>query len=310
MAPAKKATPTNGKEAAKPAPAVKEEQALIVLKAKALSTNVGPAVIAGLAKTYEDEEQAQAMLAEVKQKNYDLLAQTTEAIIKLAKNDSQVDLSAAFGNDKKASNKLNDQIGLALGFREYEDVKGKKRIIFAKAVQKYFPSPDDEKGTTAAKRKQTLRSNFIHMVKKCAQAADSILQKDIKATIDKKSGTLKLSGPAIKKEFGQETVLLNEKLTVGEGDNAVQLNKRPSFQAVANIGAAKHGAAVSGGSNTRGAKVQTNPDEAIETVCSSLVSMIAKIKTPTERQLKALKSVYNAMDASDWSEAVLGGSEE
>lgn len=131
------------------------------IKSGAISKDVGPLVIAGLAKAYEDEAKANALIDAVKSKRYDLLAMTTQAIVKAAKADDSIDLSAAFKDNKKAINMMNAQIGLALGFREVETTgegdKAKSRLVYAKSVSKYFPTARDPKDAPATIQKSTLR---------------------------------------------------------------------------------------------------------------------------------------------------------
>jgi hypothetical protein len=232
-----------------------------------------------------------------------LLAQTTQAIVKAAKNDSSIDLSIAFSGDAKKMNLLNDQIGLALGFREVttlpatETAAEIKRIGYAKAVLKYFPGPKDDKNAPETKRKATLRSNFLHMVKKCAQAASGIITTETDIVTDKATGTLQLTGPAIKKTFGQETVLLNEKQTVGDGEKAVKLAVKPSFTAVAKIGAEAAGKTLTTRKDSRVASNATDPSVAVQNIAKSLAEACAKLKTPADDATKrALSIAQSAID--------------
>jgi len=297
---AKEATAKKVTGKAKAAKAPKEPkaaQALVVVKSGAMSTDVGPAVVMGLAKTYEQEEKANEMLNQVKGKRYDLLSNTTLAIAKAFKADDTISAASAFSADKKEVQKLNDQLLIALGIREYADVKGKQKLVYSKTVSRYFPGPKDEKGKPETVRKATLRSNVIHMIKKCAQAAVTIHEKGVKASMDPESGTLRISGPEVQKTFGASEVLLNEKQTVQHGETATQLSERPSFQALANMSAADHGATTKQGSSDRTNKVVTDPEAVIEQLCKQLVTAIGKLKEVTERQKVALESAASAIDA-------------
>jgi hypothetical protein len=291
-----KAPPKTAKEKAGEHARAKPAKELVTVKQGALSLDVGPTVIAGLHKSMVDEEKANKLMEDVKSKRYDLLAQTTLAIVKAAKADNTIDLVAALSGDPKLMGKLNDQLGLALGFREVIQTGEKKRIAYSKAVSKYFPSPKDDKNSIETKRKSTLRSNFLHMLKKCAQTACAIVEKDIHAKMDKDSGTLLISGPTVEKTFGAKEVLLNEKQVVQTGNTSTQLKEKPSFTALAAVAAEAHGAVVKRGSNTRGTKVVTDPDQVIEQLAASLVAAVNNIKDkPSERQRAALKSVQSAI---------------
>lgn len=275
-----------------------------VIKKGALSVDVGPIVIAGFARTKEDETTAQAVLKEVAAKRYDLLSQLTLGIIKAATVDHSIDLTVAFGKDAKQQAYLNDQLGIALGFREVQTLnpgtkEEKKRVAWSKEVAPYVLSTSDEKNTDIGKRKSTVRSNFIHALKKCCMAAQGIIDNKIKAKHDKDEGTLQLSGPAVKTIFGAPTVHLNEKQTVGTGDKAVKLTEKPSFTALAAKAGEKRGAPINRVSGTRGkAKALTNPTEALRDMAKSFLSIVNNLKDKlTDEQKKIVTGVYEHLDA-------------
>lgn len=294
---------TKGKESAQEK--VKKEpkpvKALVTVNKGALSLDVGPAVVAGLAKSYGDEAKAQELMQGVLAKRYDLLANTTQAIVKAAMADTSIDLSASFSGDKGKNNILNDQIGLALGIREVieeTDLGGNvhKRLVYSKAVAKYFPQPKDVKDAPETVRKATLRSNFTHMVKKCAQAAAAIVEQGITVVKDKGTGTLQLTGPAIEKKFGQSSVLLDEKLTIGTGDAAIKLKEKPSFTAIAKMGAEAAGKTLETRKDSRVSSNAVDPETAIQSICNSLVQAVSKLTGPPSGKTKAsLESVQSAL---------------
>lgn len=301
------ATPAKGKGGKAPEKEVQSGDAsgtnlVVTVKAGALSKEVGPMVIAGLAKAYEDERKANELLDAVKGKRYDLLAATTAAIVKAAKADDSIDLSASFKDNKPAINKLNAQLGLALGFREVETTgegdKAKSRLVFAKSVSKYFPTAKDPKDAPATIQKATTRSNFMHLLKKCTQAAHGIIVKDLEFKKDTKTGTLQISGPEVTKTFGAESVLLDEKLTVNDGEKETKLKKKPSFTALAEIGAAAEGKVVQkrGQTGTSGTAVDVNT--AIISICGSIVSTLSKVKDKQmePKAAEALKAARTAID--------------
>lgn len=298
-------TATKTKEAPAKAPAKakppKVETALVTVAASAISKDVGPAVIIAWNKSLQEESKANEMLNGVKAKRYDAMAMTTEAIAKASRADKSINLASAFSDDKKVKEILNTQIGIALGFREYtENEKGKRRLVFAKEVAKFFPSGKDVKGSADATRKSTFRSNFIHMVGKCAQAACAIVENKIDFRQDKDSGTLAISGPKVREVFGSSEVLLNEKQTVAtsDGKTSTQLLQRPSFAKLAEVASAVHGGTVKGQRNkptTPTAPV--DPDTAIASLCASLVKAISGLNgKATDPVRKALDSVRSACD--------------
>lgn len=275
-----------------------------VLKKSSLSVDVGPAVIIGFAKARENEEAANAMLKDVDAKRYDLLSQLTAGILKAAQADKNIDLTVAFAKDPKKQGALNDHLGLCLGFKEVQTInpgtpQEAQRIAWSKSVAPYVLSTADEKDTDIAKRKSTVRSNFLHSLKKCVQAAQSLIDNKINAKMDKDAGTLLLSGPAVKTIFGAPTVHLNEKQTVGSGDKAVKLTEKPSFTALAANAANKRGHTVSRTSNTRGRQKQmANPTEALRDIAKSFLSVVNTMKDKmTDPQRKIIQDVNEALDA-------------
>lgn len=293
-------------DAKKEAPkAEKVTREVVTVKAGALSTNVGPEVLAGLAKAYDAEVKANTIMMEVESKRYDLLSQLTAAIVKAAKADDSIDLSVAFGTDnKKAMNVLNDQIGLAIGTREKvetTDAGGNviPRIQVAKSVAKYLSSdPKLDKDSPAAKRMATLRTNFAHQLKKCIQAASGIIEKDITFKPDA-SGTLQISGPEVKKAFGVESVLLNEKQTLpAEGDaEPIKLTQKPSFTALAKMGAEAAGKVLEPRKDSRVAGTASDPAKSLQDIAKALASACSKIKLPADDETKrALSIAQSAID--------------
>lgn len=294
--PASKPAKANGGEAS--------DTALVPIKinAKALSLDVGVAIIRDLAGTDEAMEKAQAMLANAKTKRYDLQSRLTLAIVKAASNETSINLAHAFNDDKKAQTLLNNQLGLALGFREQIMHKGKPVIQFVKEVYSYFPAPGEDRETVEYKKKQTTRTNFLHRLKQCCMAASAIISDKTKAEIDKDTGVLKLSGPAVKSQFGATSVLLNEKQTQPDAKGKDQkLTEKPSFTAIAARAAEAHGKIVNRVSNTRGAgaggfKGKT-PDEVISAGCEAMIAALNKASNLAETTLTKLRALVNACNA-------------
>jgi hypothetical protein len=288
--------------------AQKEESAALVpvISAKAMSKDIGPLVLKQWAQMYDTEQEVEKVLMQVDAKRYDLLSHLTVGIVKAARNEKSIDLTVAFMDGPegaKAMGHLNDQIGLALGFKEVQTInqgtpQEKKRVAWSKDVASIVLASPEEKGTPAGKRKETIRSNFGHALKKCIRTACGIIENKIDAKMDKKEGTLLLSGPAIKSQFGAPSVHLNEKQKVldEEGKVVRELTERPSFTAIAAKAAEAHGAVVKRGSNTRGKKIITNPTQALADIAKSFISIVNKIGTPNDKQIEVLKGVRDVLD--------------
>lgn len=276
------------------------------INSKALSKDVGPYVAKNWNTANTDEEKADALRAGAQKKKYLLLASMTEAIVKAAKNDKSIDLKATVmqgPEGTKAMAALNDQLNLALGFKEVVSVtKGNtttQKLVWASSIADLMPKPGEKDS-----RKDTLRSNLSHAMKKCAMGALAINERNITAKVDKAEGTLLLSGPSIKKEFGQDKVLLNEKQKIPgkkEGQT-IELKAKPSFTAIADMAASDHGKELRRGSNTRGkgGKIGSgttvlDSGAVITQLADSVVKACERIKEPTEVQQKQLERMADAI---------------
>jgi len=286
----------------KAAPEVTETAVVVSVKSGALSVDVGPQVIAGLSKAYDDEAKANAIIDQVRTKRFDLLSMTTQAIVKAAKADDTINLAVAFKDDKKGMALLNDQLGLALGFREITTIgegdKAKRKIGYAKAVLKYFPGPKDDKKSQGYTQKSTTRTNFLHMLKKCAQASHAIVVNDLTMKKDAASGTLLLEGKGLQGTFGADRVLLDEKLTVKNTEGEVKLKEKPSFTSIARMGAAAEGKVLQQRKQSGTASTAVDVDTALQSICNTLTSALGKLAAGTKllpKTVELLKAVQAAV---------------
>lgn len=270
---------------------------LVTVNKGALATSVGPAAIAELAKLQNAERKAEETFEHIYQRrDYDIPAAITEAIVKAARADKAIDLSNVYGTKEQVTT-INAQVCIVLGIREYDD---KDKLIWSKAVRKYFPAPGDKADDEATMVKASFRTNFLHKLRLCIQAAHAIVSKEI--DMKRSNGTLLLTGKAVEKTFGAPSVLLNERQT----QNEVELKARPSFAATARLGAPENKKATAG--NTRVAKEKptgTTPQEAVRSIGDSLLRALNKVRqSPIEPETRlVLNNVVEAI------EEVLGGVE-
>lgn len=294
-----------------------EVKALAIVNPKALSVDVGPYVVKNWATANQDQAKAEELISAANRKKYDLSARMTMAIVKASKADKSIDLTATvkYGPEgTKAMSVLNDQIAQALGLKVVKVVtKGNtttNKLEYAPEVASYFPRAGLDPESVEGKAAATLRSNLSHTLKKCAMAALAINERGITAKADAKSGTLLLSGPAIKKEFGADSVKLDEKQTVEntkKGGDPIKLKQRPSFTAIADLAAQDHGSALRRGSNTRGkgaapgksgsGTTLIDPLKALNELAQVVVKTCERFaKTPpTDEQRKPLEMMQNAL---------------
>lgn len=271
---------------------------LIQVSKKAMSVDVGPIVVAGFADWTQGDTELRSKMQELSGKRYDLLQKLTMGVRKAAENDDNIDLAVYFGADSKAISAMNDRLGVALGIRVAKIVgegdKAKQKIEYAPEVLSYFPSKED--GPEQKAKKKTLQSNFLHALKKCAQAAEGMISNNIVAKEDKKTGTMLISGPSVKKEFGVDSVLVNEKQKIeGKKGETVTLKAKPSFTQLASMGARKHGTELAKRKDSRVQQVAVDQTKLLEETVKTLVSLAGKIEQPTDKQIKLLDKAFSAI---------------
>jgi len=275
-----------------------------VVNPKALSVDVGPKVLQTLAAYSRDERQVRELQQSMEAKRYDALSNLTAAIVKAATADKTIKLDVIFAGSKLDKIKLNNQLGIALGFKSVMTVgkagAEKKRVEWAPSVADYVkPQKDDPEDI--GRQKSTVRTNFAHMLTKCTQAAIGIIDDGIKVNMDKATGTLLLSGPAVKSHFGEATVLLNEKQTVktldkkGNVTGEKKLKVKPSFTEIARRAAEAHGKVHAKRVDSR--TVTVDPQKHVTELCNLLVKSLEKLTgEPSEGLKKALESAASAID--------------
>src|SRR5262245_42034439 len=111
-------------------------QDLVKVNAKAMQVGIGPEVIGLLDRALNEETKAHEMLDGVKTKRYDAISKFVLGILHAANNDKAIDLSAAFSGDKNRMNKLNNQIGIALGYRELQETADGENTVQRVVVAK------------------------------------------------------------------------------------------------------------------------------------------------------------------------------
>lgn len=266
------------------------------VSSKALQPDLGLKVIMQLAKASDDDEQAQALAQAARKRNGDAQAMLTLGIQRAANADKSIltALPSAFSDDKKAIGDLWNQIGVAIGIKEVITVgsgdKAKQTVTWTKACYQYFPAPGEDKATPEYMRKQSNRTNFLHRLKQCAQVACGIIDSGTKAEMDKTTGTLMLTGPAIKSQFGAASVKLDEKQKVVDTKgNEVELKQRPSFNAIATKAGESHGKIITPRSNTRGGQ-SMSPEKAVEQIGRSFVQAVEKL--PVDKITDTIKAVF------------------
>lgn len=320
MATTQAATADKAKPAAKAAKAAKAKkeapkQELIVVSAKAMSVEVGPRVVEGWSKGLAEESKLRAQGENLGIKRHNLMGQLTEAMVKALNEDEGIDGAAIFSDDQKRINKLFEQLYVATGIKEFETItKGDSTVqksAWAKSVHKFFPIPGkDKKDSADYQRKVNFRTNFSTTFKMCIRAAVGITARDLDAKLTS-DGLLQITGPEVKKRYGVDSVVLNEKQKVVTGkdkdnnDVVTELKAKPSFTDVARIGAEASGSKLqtrtdSRATGTAPAAPVTN-ETAFVNLCKSIVDAANKLfngeglSGPQTVALKSVQSMCNTV---------------
>jgi hypothetical protein len=297
---AAKATP-DAVKAKGPAIADKEGRAtalaVVMPNAKALSLDAGMTALKYVAALSDDERQVEELQEGIASNRYAAMTTLALAIYNAGKNDAGIQLADTFSDDKAAKNKVGKQIRLALGLAKIYPRANKQEVDWTPEAAALMMAAEGDDAKTLA-RKESIRTNFSTMMTKCARVALNALENNLKVEVDKQERTLRLSGPAILKHFGDTSVALNEdqnQLKDKKGQIIGKLNARPSFTEIAKLAAADHGKAMVSRKDSR--KQTVDPMKHLIGLCNDLKAAIEK--TPAdlpEDVMKALQAVRNAVD--------------
>jgi hypothetical protein len=298
--------------------AAKEEGTSIepVLSSKALSMNIGPMVLNWARERIQDEDALQSLQTALQDKEYNLMSAVTMGIVKVmeVEKKSPPDLNictvvAADSKIKAQKEALNNVFFKAFGLKETrligKEGKQKSRFMWTEQASELFqPTRNDDQ--SVRDKKNTLRSNFVKLLSKCEQSALAIIEKKIKMELDKKAGTLLLSGPAIQARYGQSSVLLNEKQSQPSVDKKgnvglpVKLKAKPSFTDIGRIAMEARGKTLGTRAQSRANQIieapSLDPAVAVKQMCTSFVKFLQKLPGElTDDMRKQLESVESAL---------------
>jgi hypothetical protein len=255
-----------------------------------------------------DERQAKELSESKDVKRREGLVITTAAIVKAAKADKNFKLEDVLSSSEQTKDALLGRIWIALGFKHViqvgEDGATKPKVVWVPDVAQYVAPNKKVDGDSVVKQKNSVRSNMSTLVKKCAVSALHIIDKNLDAKVE--NGQLRITGPAVKEQFGQTSVLLNENQTVQVVDKkglatgeTVKLKEKPSFQAIATRAAESHGKVMASRVDSR-KEIVADPEKEIVAMSKRFVTILEAIKK-LNKELSAdvkgaLESVYNAID--------------
>lgn len=273
---------------------------------KAMSVEVGKAVLASLQVAETNAETAANALAEVNRSKHAVTTAIINATLKAAKNDPRIKLEASFGDNRKEQTALNAAILVAIGLKEIRTINpdtGVKEAVWTTDAKKFFEFNGDDK-TEAGKLQKTKMSernkNFSQILKRAEQTAQGMIDIGANVTLPRGSDVLMIEGPEVAKLFNGETkVLLNETAIDG-----AKLNT--SYKAIRDHAEESRKAKATGQGHdgkTKAPSTEKGPSaagslEAFGELTNRMITSINSLEEPTSEHVKYLMSLKTAVEAS------------
>jgi hypothetical protein len=277
--------------------------------AKAITADAGMTALRMIAQARANEDQIEALRNETRElvggggssrgKAQVILAM---AIYKAGMEDQSMraDLPKVWLDSKKHKSELNyvyKRLKMAIGVARSDG----KDTDEAFAIQNKVDGDDE----ATLRRKASIRTNFQTMLGKATKVALHALDNSIVLSQDKNTGLLRIAdgkrGDAVKKHFGESSVILNEDQNYkvldkkGQVINVKPLKAKPSFTEVMREAGTAHGVTVEARTDSRTKAVSTN--DHIIRVAGDLQKAVEKLpdEVPAAVQ-KALEALTNAIE--------------
>jgi hypothetical protein len=282
------------KETPKMAEATKVPQAYV--NKNALSADVGQKAVMAW-KATKDTDQKIAELSETNNRQKGTaLKMLTLAFVKAASNDKSIKLEDVYLEKSAKLTELRTKCEVAVGIKvakKGED--GVERYEMAEWTHDVLPQPKEDKTQPGFQAKENFRSNFAAAMTKCIKAAHAVMAKGLQVQEDKATGTLLISGKAIKEHFNVDQVALNEKREVVQDGKQVKLAKIPSFTELARISAATQNRSIP----TRGESAKAiNPlnEKDVMSAVQSITTALGKLKNFGDELATAIEALSEACE--------------
>jgi hypothetical protein len=237
---------TTAKPANVPPPSTKpvatDKKALALVDPRAVSRDVAYDVMSKLVGTFQSKEDLEDQLALNAKHQNGHLGKLTYAFWNAARVDGGIKLQDAFSENAAELKALRLRLEIAAGIKE-ETIQADGTRIYAHPdkVKQFFNQPGDAKDTPEWTKKDNFRTNFATQFTKCMKTACELFQREYDVNMDKASGMLTISGPAVKEHFQVDAVVLNEKKEgITAKGETVKIEKIPSFTGLAKLAALRN----------------------------------------------------------------------
>jgi hypothetical protein len=301
---AKKPNPaTKAPESTKP---MAKETALSYVNPKAMSVDVGEKAV----KAFKATKDVDSQISELSQQNTaqkgQTLAMLTEAFFIAATNDKNIRLGDIHSDENATLKNIRQRLEVAIGLKiASRGDDGVEKIVYAPWAKDYFPQPGEGKETDGWQVKENFRTNFATAFTKCVKAAHSVQVKGLQMQKDKATGTLLISGKAIKERFNVDQIALNEKREVKDGDKTVKLAKIPSYTELARMSSESVGKTLQTRTQSTAREVNALNESDVITAVGSITTAISKLTNFGDELATAIEALMDACEkALDANEGV------
>lgn len=290
-----KATKTEAPKATRP---MAKETALSYVNPKAMMIDVGEKAVAAFKVTKELDEKIAFEAQQNTARKGQTLAMLTEAFFHAAVNDKNIHLakihSDAGADTKDVRQRLEVAVGIKIASRG-ED--GTEKIVLAPWTKNFFPQPGETKETEGWQAKENFRTNFATAFTKCVKAAHAVQLKGLQMSKDKVTGTLLISGKAIKERFDVDQIALNEKREIKTADGkTVKLAKIPSFTELARISSESEGKTLKTRVDSRAKEVNALNEGDVTAAVNSLTMTLGKLTSFGDELATAIEALMDACE--------------
>jgi hypothetical protein len=291
--------PVAATQAPKSTKPMAKETGLSYVNPKAMSIDVGEKAVAAFKVTKETDDKISQMASENTAQKGQTLAMLTEAFFIAATNDKNVKLGNIHSDVAADLKDLRSRLEVAIGIKiASRGDDGVEKIVYADWAKKYFPQPGESKETDGWQGKENFRTNFATAFTKCVKAAHAVQLKGLQMAKDKVTGTLLISGKAIKERFNVDQIALNEKREVKDGDKTVKLAKIPSYTELARISAESVGKTMQTRVQSKAKEVNALNEGDVTAAVNSLTTTISKLTSYGDELATAIEALMEACEKS------------
>lgn len=297
MAKATQKAPTNGNsKATKPM----AKLPTTYVNPKAMAINVGEKAVQAFKMTKDLEQQRLDIVDRVNAVAGQTNAMLTETFFNAAKADPSIKLGDIHAEDERSTKELRQKLEVAVGIKVATvNDDGTVKVEYSPWAKNYFPQYGEKEADEGLWRtKENFRSNFATAFTKCIKAAHACIAKDLQISKDQATGTLLITGKAIKERFNVDSVALNEKREVKDGDKTVKLNKIPSYTELARMSTESVGKTLKTRVDSRAKEVNALNESDVAAAVKSLTIALGKVQDIGDELRTAIEALADACDGA------------